>query len=132
MLSNLPPQLDATWRRRFEFYATHSSPFSKPALDAYKALSGADRLQIGFNIWAFVFGILYYIFLGITKRGIGIAAVSFIVWLLLIGADADTWWLRAHAIATQAVFGGMANYYYFIKVTQGRDEWDPVKDVRPI
>jgi hypothetical protein len=132
MLSDLPPQLDATWRRRFEFYATYGSPFSRPALDAYKALNGAERLQIGFNIWAFVFGILYYILLGITKRGIGIAAVSFIVWLLLIETDVGAWWLRVHAIMTQAIFGGMANYYYFIRVTQSRDEWDPLKDVRLI
>jgi len=129
---NWPANLSALWQRRFEFYALSGSPFSRSGRDAYGALSAGDRLELGFNWWAFFFGILYYIFLGITKRGVGLAAISLIFWLILLSVDASTWWMRAHAIATQTVFGGMANYYYFIRITRGRDEWDPLKDVRTV
>ena len=131
MLSpQLPEELSSTWQQRFAFYAQYGSPFSPPALEAYKELPPGDRLSVGFNLWGFIFGILYYVYLGITKRGIGMMTISAVLMLLLISADASDWWLKVHMIATQATFGGMANYYYFIRVTQGRDEWDPLKDVR--
>ncbi len=122
--------LSASWQKRFAFFDLHGSPFSKEATLASRELKFGERSTIFFNIWAMLFGIVYFVVIGIPKRGITLLAIALGLAMVLWGFEtffdySPTWYW----FGLWAIYGGTANYYYYIKVRQGRDEWNPLKDL---
>ena len=118
------------WEKRFAFFDKVGSPFSREASAASRDLKFGERAGIFFNIWAMLFGVIYFIILGIPKRGIVILAISVAVAMALWGVEtfvdySPNWYW----FVVWAIYGGTANYYYYIKVRYGRDEWNPAKDL---
>ena len=122
------PPLSEAWQRRFAFFESYGSPFQPAAAKALRALPLGPQLSISFNLWAFIFGPIYFAVVGVWRRGVTLMAVAVVLSLALdhLFGDAVS---RAFGFGAAAVFATTVNYYRFIKVTQGRDEWNPLTDV---
>lgn len=123
-------KLSPKWQRRFQVYDEIGEWNHLSRSKIYQNMSFFEKTFVAFNIWAFVFGILYYIYLGIAKRGMGIFLVFMILWLLLYHNDASPTLFKLLTMANSACFAGLANYYYYLKVTKGIDTFDPLKGLR--
>ena len=118
------------WERRFAFFDKVGSPFSKEASAEMGALKFSERSGLLFNIWAMLFGTFYFVYLGIPKRGITLLVVSVAVSMLLWGFDTFIDYTpRWYWMILWVFYATTANYYYYIKVRYGRDEWNPLKDL---
>ena len=121
-------ELSRTWQRRFAFFREHGSPLIEEGAKALQQLPFWTASSIRFNIWGFLLGPVYFFALGLWRRGVsmfGVAAVISIVTQHLFGRDG----LTLAGPAEAALFALSANYAYFIKCTQGRDEWNPLADL---
>ncbi|MDY6947224.1 MAG: DUF2628 domain-containing protein [Pseudomonadota bacterium] len=122
--------LNPKWERRFSFFDKYGSPLSKEASLASRDLKFGERAAIFFNVWALLLGVFYFIFVGIPKRGLTLFAIAIVLAMALWGIETfidyspNWYWL-----ILWAVYGATANYYYYIKVRHGRDEWSPAKDL---
>jgi hypothetical protein len=125
---NFSPDLSEAWRKRFEFFSQHGRPTGKDASAALGRRSYRDRATILFNPWGFIFGIIYFVVLGIPKRGIGLGAVGLLL-SILSGELTGHYDSRLVAFTMQVLYAMTANYYRYIKVTEGRDEWNPLRDL---
>ena len=121
-------ELSHAWQRRFAFFREHGSPLMTDGAKALQRLPFWTASSIRLNIWGFLFGPIYFFALGLWRRGLsmfGVAAVISIVAKHLFGQDA----LTLAGPAEGALFALSVNYAYFIKCTQGRDEWNPLADL---
>ena len=123
-------QLSTTWQRRFAFFRAHGSAYSPSGMQALKQMPFGTATSIRMNFWAFFFGPFYFGFLGLWKRCASLLAFCFVLNVVLAYLLGDGI-LRAIGFGEAALFATTANYYYFIRVTQGRDEWNPIKDLLP-
>ena len=121
-------QLSSLWRKRFAFFADHGSAFSPGGAEALRKLPFWTGASIRSNVWGFIFGPLYFLFLGMWKRGMAIVAAVIAIGLIaerLFGSSAD-----GPVAVLSSVFCSMTvNYARYIKVTEGRDEWNPIADI---
>ena len=123
-----PQELSKLWQRRFAFFAEYGSPLAVTGSTALRKLPFWTGASIRSNIWGFAFGPAYFMFLGMWKRGVVLAILVFTTSVLTqrsLGQSLST------AISVGfAVFSSMSvNYARYIKVTQGRDEWNPLADL---
>ena len=123
-----PAQLSKTWQRRFAFYDQHGSPRSDEGAMALRKLPFWTAMSIRSNIWGFAFGPVYFLVLGMWRRGVALfvlaVVLSYVVaWLFGDGVG------RMVAVLSSVFCSMTVNYARYIKVTQGRDEWNPFADV---
>lgn len=124
------PPLSEAWQRRFAFFERYGSPFQPAAAKALRALPLGPQLSISFNVWAYLFGPIYFAVIGVWRRGLTLFGIGCVLTLAvdnLFGDKASS----AFGFGWAAMFAISANYYRFIKVTQGRDEWNPLADLFP-
>lgn len=121
-------QLSTTWQRRFAFFQTYGSPLRQRGLQAYRKLPWRERITIGINFWGLFLGPFYFFYLGLWKRGLSLSlAIILVNWILLYLLGDGL--VQPLDVVYAALFASTANYYRFIKVTEGRDEWNPLKDI---
>ena len=123
-----PPEPSKVWQRRFAFFNEHGSPLSVTGYAALRKLPFWTAMSIRSNWWAFFFGPFYFLFLGVWKRGVSLAVASILLSLVvekLLGDD----FAKAFGFGFNIIYSITANYARYIKVTQGRDEWNPFADV---
>ena len=77
-----------------------------PKLPNMKSLTFSEKMKISFSIWAFLFGIFYYIYIGCWKKGITYLAISILLVIILEALDlpiSDMSWIIGPVIfATRA------------------------------
>ncbi|PHM60741.1 hypothetical protein Xsto_03685 [Xenorhabdus stockiae] len=128
------------WQERFKFFEKNGAPSSKEYQAAFKKAPYITRIKINMNFFAFFFGILYFIVLGMWKKGltilgIGVALffaffmISAIVPLSLETANFISIFLGA---TNAALYGVTANYSYYLKEKEGDDSWNPFKGLKMI
>lgn len=115
-------EMSQSWKHRFALIEKVGG------LDYIRDLPYLERWQVSFNIWAFLFGIFYYLVLGMWKKGIVLTLLCIVGSTILITVlsamgfpartiDPLSWILPA------AIFGSRANVDYYKKVVLGDDEW---------
>lgn len=122
------PRLGTAWQRRFDFFTEYGSPYSGAGAKALRQLPFWVRHSIASNIWGFVLGPFYLLLLGLWKRGLVIAGTAIIVSFFAeqtFGDAAD----MTVATITGAFCAATVNYARFIKVTRGRDRWNPLAEL---
>jgi hypothetical protein len=130
------PELKPKWRERFDFYDAYGAPSSPQFRTAYKALTGRQRRLINFNFFGFFFGPLYFIVLGMWKRGLtllGIAlAVSLLEGVFVIATGIDI--PRPVDFGIDMGFAALSaltvNYSYYLNRVKGNNGWNPFEGLR--
>ena len=89
-----------------------------PRLPNIKDLTINERLKIIFNIWGFLFGIIYYLHKKMWKRGIVYLALTLVIsfaGVLLLGIS-EQYWSTFTQLVGMVIFGSRANidlYKYY-------------------
>ena len=120
--------LSMAWQRRFAFFRAHGSPLMPPGAAALQKLPFGTAASIRFNIWGFLLGPIYFFVLGLWRRGAALLGINIIGAVVLDRLFGDGI-LTPLGFGWAAVYAMSVNYYRYIKLTQGRDEWNPIKDL---
>lgn len=90
-----------------------------------KQLTGKERRQITSNLWAFVFGPFYYLYLGMWRKAITLSLVALVIDAILIVAG-DTLGVPVERflwVVSAIIFSQCANVDYYRKAVLKRREW---------
>lgn len=122
--------IDKKWEEKFEILNKIGSDeafiYSAMKSDEYNRLSFKEKQKISFNIWAFLFGPLYYFSKKMWAKG---SVILGSIWLLasfftliesIIGLTLPNliYWVPSAVICAQ-----LANYDYFRKVVHDENMW---------
>lgn len=97
-----------------------------PPLKNFKALAFGERMRVGMNFFAFMFGPLYYVAKGMWQKGlllfVGGNAIIFVVAVIcgLLEVDVPP---QALGAGLGAVFGSQANMDFYKKEVLGKSGW---------
>lgn len=122
--------LSSKWQRRFQFFDENGAPGQGSYRMAYRSLSFPEKTLIGFNFWGFFFGPIYFLYLGLFRRAIGILALSAAIVFVAILFGAPDRLLRVLGMGISVSFAATANYAYYLKARHG-DGWNPVSVLFP-
>ncbi|KGX07415.1 zinc-ribbon domain protein [Burkholderia pseudomallei] len=90
-----------------------------------KRLTGKEKRLITSNVWAFVFGPFYYLYLGMWRKAITLSLLALVVVVILgmagdalnVPVDSFLW------IVPAVMFKQCANVDYYRRRVLGRKEW---------
>ncbi|HEM8292178.1 MULTISPECIES: DUF2628 domain-containing protein [Providencia] len=131
-------QYSEKWQKRFNFFDTHGAPDTPEFKAALKAESFGGRLLISMNFFAFFFGIIYFLILGLWKKGLVLLGISIGLGLVLnvidfmIGGTIPNGAYTGLSVGISALWAMIANYAYYIKETKGLDGWNPFEGIRMV
>lgn len=129
-------QYSEKWQKRFAFFEQYGAPSTAEAKAALKAESFRGRILIGMNFFAFFFGIIYFLILGLWKKGLVMFGITIALALILSIIDAMTGYSMPQGVFTglgvgiSAIWASIANYAYYLKETKGLDSWNPFEGLR--
>jgi hypothetical protein len=117
------------WKQRFHSIRK-AGPLVGGSYQNIKALSVQEQRAIGFNILAFLFGVLYYLVKGMPRKGLMLvgfgwlfsAAVTILESILGFAAPNALYWIPIGAVAAV-----LANRDYYQKMVMGRHMWAALK-----
>lgn len=92
-----------------------------PKLQDIKSLTFGERMKITSNIWAFLFGVFYYLYIGCWKKGITYLAITILLIAVIEALDlpfSDMSW-----IIGPVIFGTRANIDIYKKYKLNEDGW---------
>lgn len=92
-----------------------------PKLPNIRSLDFGKGMKVTSNIWAFFFGIFYYLYHGMGKKGVVLSVISIVLALLVdhfFPALSEISWIIAAAI-----FGTRANVDLYKKYKLSDDGW---------
>ncbi|RUR51302.1 DUF2628 domain-containing protein [Vreelandella populi] len=122
--------LSKVWQHKFDLFekvgSDHQSIYRAMGTSEYKALGFRDKQRISFNVWAFLFGPLYYFVKKMWAKGLLILAF---IWLL-----ATVFTLVEVALGTRfpdvvywipgaVIFAQLANHDYYRKIMKDEGIW---------
>ncbi|SDN60630.1 DUF2628 domain-containing protein [Vreelandella arcis] len=128
-------ELSKTWQHKFDLLekvgADHQSIYRSMGTAEYKALGFRDKQRITFNLWAFIFGPLYYFVKKMWAKGLLLLAL---IWLLstaltlvevALGFSLPdvVYWIPGAVICAQ-----LANHDYYRKVMKDETAWPGTPD----
>ncbi|MGJ0636499.1 DUF2628 domain-containing protein [Xenorhabdus bovienii] len=115
------------WQERFKFFEQYSSPASKEFKVGIKNIPQKKRILININWLAFIFGIFYFLAIGLWKKGLILFIFSI---LLAIGVTSISETLIYGTMPlTYIMWGFTANYAYYLKEIKSDDGWNPFKGI---
>jgi len=117
------------WADRFTFYYVNGRPGHPQYRVAYRALSFGQRMRLGSNIWAFLFGPFYFMAKGMWRKGVTLLAIGLAIGavLALIGLSRFNLYAGIGLASFQMT---IANYQYFLHVVHGNRSWNPIDGMK--
>jgi Protein of unknown function (DUF2628) len=118
-------ELAASWQRRFAFFDLYGLPNSSPAAKlAYRTLPFWEKVRLTSNVWAFLFGCIYFYVKGMWRKGTTILGIGIGLGLLLGLFQAPNFLAQAVAFGFAGGIMTTANYAYYLHV-RGSQSWNP-------
>jgi len=114
------------WKLRFAFFEKHGGPGSPDFTPALKELKFSERVKIAANFWAFFFGPIYFLCIGLWKRALVLFALIIAFTILTSSAPALGDALgRILGLIIGVVCARTANYAYYEKTVKAETSWNP-------
>ncbi|OBU67969.1 hypothetical protein A9K58_08360 [Stenotrophomonas maltophilia] len=111
------------WQFRFNFFQQHGAPKEPGFKQAWKALSFGDRLKINMNFFAFFFGPIYLLILGMWRKALSVLGIS--IALGVVTAFLPDVVARPVFIALSFLVASATNYSYYLEQVKGKVSWNP-------
>lgn len=111
------------WKSKFRTLAEIGQPITYSMMLRKETVYKQLPFSIKFNIWAFMFGLIYYLAKGMWKKGLMIFAIGIaiaIVVTILFGEKAGN---IASIIAPAGLFASFASFDYYRTMVLGEDFW---------
>jgi hypothetical protein len=124
--SDVPSTLPEKWQQRFAAIEKAGGERARWwRWPEAKQLTGKEKRLITSNLWAFVFGPFYYLYLGMWRKAITLSLVALVIDLILgmagdalnVPVDNFLW------IVSAIMFKQCANVDYYRKTVLTRREW---------
>lgn len=121
---SVPTYLSPWGEERAALFATHGGPFSPGYRAAKRSMPLVKRVLFNVNLWAFVFGPLYFFARGLWRKGAVILAGLMVLWTLEAVFAVPT---QLHIFGMSTCFLQMAcaNYAIYLKRVRGVEGWNP-------
>ena len=117
--------LAPSWQKRFAFYDAYGLPNSTPAAKAaYKALPFGEKLVLTSNIWAFLFGAIYFYVKGMWQKATTLLGVGVALGVLITLLPVPSVVAQALGFGFAGAVMAGANYQYYLH-TRGSVSWNP-------
>ncbi len=117
--------LAPSWQRRFAFYDAYGLPGSTPAAkEAYRALPFGEKFVLTSNIWAFLFGFIYFYVKGMWRKGTSVLIAGLALGVVLAVLPVPPIFAQAVGFGFAAAVMTVANYEYYLH-TRGSESWNP-------
>lgn len=135
MSADFQSQSQDKWAYRFAFFDAHGLPDTPGFKEAAAKLPWKDRLKVLMNFWAFFFGPIYFIIIGLWKKALvlfGIAvATGFVIGVIssLLGFYSAGLG-NGLGVAFGIMYAMIANHAYYLKMVKKQDNWNPFEGVR--
>jgi Protein of unknown function (DUF2628)/zinc-ribbon domain len=112
-----PAELSAPWGPKFALIEKAGGV----KLPNVKSLTFGERAKLSFNVWAFLFGMLYYFAKGMPKKGISLFGLAVLISLVLeeIGGFGQ----EISPFVMGVLFSTRANIDYYKKIVLKDDGW---------
>ncbi|GJI95364.1 hypothetical protein RugamoR57_20820 [Duganella caerulea] len=120
--TSLPSDLPQIWRIRFDLIELAGGP----NLPRKKKLTSSERMRTQFNVWAFLFGPLYYLAKGMWRKALAYWLIGFMLLFVVEVTMQDIDWTlleKAVGIATTALYALRANIDYYKKMVLHDNGW---------
>ncbi|MDD5210981.1 MAG: DUF2628 domain-containing protein [Sulfuricurvum sp.] len=111
------------WKAKFRTLAEVGEPITYSMRLRNEAVYKQLPFKIKFNIWAFLFGIFYYLSKGMWKKGltiIGIGIAMTVVITVLFGGEAGN---IASLVVYSLLFATFASFDYYRTMVLAEDFW---------
>ena len=118
-----PPS--AKWQKRFDFFSDYGVPSSVVGQERLREMPFRDRFAVLFNIPALLFGPLYFLFIGLWRRGLTLLVFVFALFLALDDVGLGELWQDILAVGFWVFCCVTVNYAYYRKRTTGVESWNP-------
>jgi hypothetical protein len=118
--------LSEKWRRRFAAIEKAGGERTRWwRWPEAKQLTGKEKRLITSNLWAFVFGPFYYLYLGLWRKAVTLSIVALVVDVILgMAGDALDFPIDHFLwIVSAVMFRQCANVDYYRKTVLNRREW---------
>lgn len=122
-------EYSAKWQERFAFFDQNGSPKSPEYKSAYKGLTFGKRILIGMNIWAFFFGFIYFLILGLWRKALVLLAINITVIIIASLFPINQGVANVIGIAINVLWAITANYAYYLKETKNDQGWNPFEGI---
>lgn len=126
--STTPSQYSPKWQFRFNFFEQHGGPKSPEYKAAFKALPFGQRIKVQMNFFAFFFGWIYFMILGMWRKGL--ALLGILVVLAMVCAFLPDVVARGVGVGWSVLVGMSANYSYYLDRVKGSTSWNPFEGMR--
>ncbi len=122
-------ELSEKWQERFSFFDKYGSPKTPEFKAAYKELAFGKRILIGMNIWAFFFGFIYFLILGLWRKALTLFAINIAIFTIIGFLPVNNGVINVVGIAVNILWAITANYAYYLKETKNDQSWNPFEGV---
>ncbi|MDQ1244315.1 MAG: hypothetical protein QG565_655 [Campylobacterota bacterium] len=116
-------EVSESWKDKFRVLAEVGKPITYAMRlrneSAYKKLP----IGIKFNIWAFLFGLIYYFLKGMWKKGIVLFGSGIAIGIVLIVMFGESAGNITTMIVTSLLFATFANFDYYRTMVLEEDFW---------
>lgn len=81
------------------------------------------------NIWAFFFGFIYFLILGLWRKALTLFAINIAIFTIIGFLPVNNGVINAIGIAINILWAMTANYAYYLKETKNDQSWNPFEGV---
>lgn len=123
-------KLDPKWEKRFNFFKEHGAPNTKTYKEAFKKLKFGERYSLNINLWAFIFGWIYFLIKGMWKPGLILAVLTIALGVLSESIDLPVIVSRVLSLIIMFLAGLTANYTYYRYEVLGQHDFNMFKGMK--
>lgn len=123
--------LSSTWQFRFAFFDENGTFNNKQSgfHQNFRQLSFGEKVRINYNFFAFFFGIIYFLILGLWKKGLVLLGIGIIIQIILTIAEAPEIFSFVVNIILGSAFAITANVAYYLKERHNTQSWNPFEGI---
>lgn len=124
-------KLSESWQKRFVYFDRYGPASSTPeGKAAYKALPFMEKVRLTSNIWAFLFGPIYFAVKGMWRKGVVLLVAAILLNVPIVVFDVPTIIANAIMIVVPVFAMTTANYAYYLHATQGNRSWNVLEGMK--
>lgn len=122
-------QLSPKWQTRFEHFTSLETMSKEERNVAYRKAPSV----IKFNFFAFFFGFIYFLILGLWRKGLTLLGLNILISLLAFvifqnldtSPDLDSLIYKGIGFGFMFIYAQTANLAYYLHIKKGSKSWNP-------
>jgi hypothetical protein len=124
-------QFSETWQKRFAYFDRYGPMSTTPeGRRAFRMLPFLDRMRLGGNLFAFLFGPIYFFVKGMWRKGLSLLGLACVIAVSLFVFDVGSAIERMVGLVVPVLAMVTANYGYYLHVVEHNRSWNPLEGMK--